>query len=52
MVAELAVRNGYEAIEFYAAAFDARVVYRVGGAAPGEAVVAELAVADAHLLGP
>jgi uncharacterized glyoxalase superfamily protein PhnB len=31
VVAELAVRRGREAIDFYVAAFGAREVYRVGG---------------------
>ena len=47
VVAELAVRRGREAIEFYAAAFGAREIYRVGGDERNEAVVAELAVGEA-----
>jgi uncharacterized glyoxalase superfamily protein PhnB len=39
VVAELAVRRGREAIDFYVAAFGAREVYRVGGDERNEAVV-------------
>lgn len=41
----LSVRRGAKAVEFYVAAFDARVVYRVD--APDGDVVARLAVDDA-----
>jgi len=47
VVAELAVRRGRAAIDFYIAAFGAREVYRVGGNDSNEAVVAELAVGEA-----
>jgi len=44
--AELSVRNGRAAIEFYIAAFGARQVYRVGGTGDSPEVVAELAIGD------
>jgi PhnB protein len=44
---ELSVRRGRDVIEFYAAAFDARVIYKVGGTEENPAVVAELAIGDA-----
>lgn len=44
--AQLAVRGGRAAIEFYVAAFGAREVYRVGGVDDMPEVVAELAVGD------
>lgn len=47
VLAQLAVRGGRAAIEFYRAAFGARVVYRVGGNEENEAVVAQLAVGEA-----
>jgi PhnB protein len=43
---ELSVRRGREAIEFYVAAFNARVLYQVGGTAGNPDVVAELAIGD------
>ena len=45
--AQLAVRRGREAVEFYIAAFGAVEVHRVGGTDEHEAVVAQLAVGDA-----
>ena len=47
IIAELAVRRGREAIDFYSAAFGARVLHRAGGDERNEAVVAELAVGEA-----
>jgi PhnB protein len=44
--AQLAVRRGLEAVEFYKAAFGAVEVHRVGGSDEHESVVAQLAVAD------
>ena len=41
------MRRGREAVEFYRAAFGAVEIYRVGGAAEGEDVVAQLSVGDA-----
>ena len=42
--AQLSVRRGREALEFYKAAFGAVELHRVGGEAEGEDVVAQLAV--------
>lgn len=44
---QLSVRRGSAAIDFYKAAFGAAEVYRVGGTADDEAVVAQLAVDEA-----
>jgi PhnB protein len=44
--AQLAVRRGREAVEFYKAAFGAVEVHRVGGTDADEAVVAQLTVGD------
>ena len=44
--AQLAVRRGRDAIEFYKAAFGAAEVHRVGGTDEDEAVVAQLSVGD------
>jgi len=44
--AQLSVRRGREAVRFYAEAFGAREVYRVGGTDEHEAVVAQLEVGD------
>ena len=44
--AQLAVRRGREAVEFYKAAFGAVEVHRVGGSDEHESVVAQLAVGD------
>ena len=44
--AQLSVRRGREAVEFYKAAFGAVEVYRVGGTDAHEAVVAQLAVGE------
>jgi PhnB protein len=43
---ELAVRRGREAVGFYAAAFGAVEIYRVGGTDEYESVVAQLSVGD------
>jgi PhnB protein len=45
--AQLSVRRGRAAVEFYRAAFGAVEVYRVGGNAENESVVAQLVVGDA-----
>jgi PhnB protein len=45
--AQLAVRRGREAVEFYKAAFGAVEVHRVGGTDEEESVVAQLTVGDA-----
>src|SRR5882724_1629797 len=45
--AQLSVRHGRAAIEFYKAAFGAVEDYRVGGTDENEAVVAQLSVGDA-----
>ena len=45
--AQLSVRRGREAVEFYAAAFGAVEIYRVGGTDEHEEVVAQLSVGDA-----
>ena len=45
--AQLAVRRGREAVEFYEAAFGAVEVHRVGGTDEHESVVAQLTVGDA-----
>ena len=47
VVAQLAVRRGRAAIDFYRAAFGAVEEYRVGGTADHEPVVAQLAIGDA-----
>ena len=44
---ELSVRRGREAVDFYRAAFDAIEIYRVGGTAEGEEVVAQLSLGGA-----
>jgi PhnB protein len=44
--AELSVRRGRAAIDFYVAAFGAEVVYRVGGTDDAPEVVAELSLGD------
>ena len=44
--AELSVRRGREAVEFYAAAFGAVEVYRVGGTDEHEAVVSQLVLGN------
>jgi PhnB protein len=44
--AQLSVRRGRAAVEFYKAAFGAREVYRVGGTDDFGPVVSELAVGD------
>ena len=47
IVPELSVRNGVEAVEFYARPFGAVEVYRVGGTDDNPDVVAELSVGGA-----
>jgi PhnB protein len=47
VVAQLSVRRGREAVEFYKAAFGAVEDYRVGGTDAHEAVVSQLSVGDA-----
>jgi PhnB protein len=47
IMAQLSVRRGREAIEFYCAAFGAVEDYRVGGTDGHEAVVAQLSAAGA-----
>jgi len=44
---QLSVRRGREAVEFYKAAFGAEEIYRVGGTAEDEEVVAQLSVGNA-----
>ena len=44
VLAQLSVRRGREAVEFYKEAFGAVEIYRVGGDARNEAVVSQLAV--------
>ena len=44
MTAQLAVRRGRAAVDFYKAAFGAVEIYRVGGTDEHEAVVSQLAV--------
>ena len=45
--AQLAVRRGREAVEFYKAAFGAVEVHRVGGTDEDESVVSQLTLGDA-----
>src|SRR5437899_4447125 len=47
ILAQLSVRRGRAAVEFYKAAFGAVEVYRVGGTDEHEAVVAQLSVGNA-----
>jgi PhnB protein len=47
VVAQLSVRHGREAVEFYKAAFGAVEVYRVGGDEQNPSVVSQLTVGDA-----
>lgn len=46
LAAQLSVRNGREAVEFYKAAFGAQVIYRVGGSDEHAEVVAQLSIGD------
>ena len=46
VMAQLSVRRGREAVEFYKDAFGAVEVYRVGGDSRNEAVVSQLSVGD------
>ena len=45
--AQLSVRDGRAAVDFYRAAFGATEVFRFGGANEGEGLVAQLAVGEA-----
>src|SRR5579862_2353398 len=47
ILAQLSVRRGRAAVDFYKAAFGAIEVYRVGGTAAHEPVVSQLCVGDA-----
>ncbi|HYZ61724.1 MAG TPA: VOC family protein [Acetobacteraceae bacterium] len=47
--AQLSVRGGREAVEFYKAAFGAVERYRVGGTDQHEAVVSQLTIGEAYL---
>ena len=47
ILAELAVRGGRKAIDFYISAFGAVEAYRVGGSDEHEAVVAQLRIGEA-----
>jgi PhnB protein len=47
VLAQLSVRRGRAAVEFYKAAFGAEEVYRVGGTDQHEAVVSQLAIGPA-----
>ncbi|HXW88010.1 MAG TPA: VOC family protein [Streptosporangiaceae bacterium] len=47
IMAQLSVRRGREAVEFYQRAFGAAEDYRVGGAAENEALVSQLSVGEA-----
>jgi PhnB protein len=47
IMAQLSVRRGREAVEFYRAAFGAVEDYRVGGTEENEAVVSQLSIGDA-----
>jgi PhnB protein len=46
VLAQLSVRRGREAVEFYKQAFGAVEVYRVGGDSRNEAVVSQLRIGD------
>jgi PhnB protein len=46
VVAQLSVRRGREAVEFYKDAFGAVEVYRVGGDSRNQAVVSQLSLGD------
>src|SRR4029078_4308225 len=47
VIAQLSVRRGRAAVDFYKSAFGAIEVYRVGGTDEHEAVVSELRIGDA-----
>jgi PhnB protein len=47
VIAQLSVRRGREAVEFYKAALGAVEVYRVGGDEQNESVVSQLTIGDA-----
>jgi uncharacterized glyoxalase superfamily protein PhnB len=51
VVAQLSVRRGPEAVEFYKRGFGAVEVYRVGGDERNEAVVSQLGVGDGRTWG-
>jgi PhnB protein len=46
LAAQLSVRNGREAVEFYKAAFGAEEIYRVGGTDEHAEVVSQLSIGD------
>jgi PhnB protein len=46
LAAQLSVRNGREAVEFYKAAFGAEEIYRVGGTDDHAEVVSQLSIGD------
>lgn len=46
LAAQLSVRNGREAVEFYKAAFGAEEIYRVGGTDEHGEVVSQLSIGD------
>lgn len=46
--AQLSVRRGREAVDFYRAAFAATVLHEVGGTASNESVVAQMAVGSSR----
>jgi PhnB protein len=46
LAAQLSVRNGREAVEFYKAAFGAEEMYRVGGTDDHAEVVSQLSIGD------
>ena len=48
IAAQLSVRRGREALEFYRSAFGAEVLYQVGGDEENPDLVAELAVGEAR----
>jgi PhnB protein len=47
VVPQLSVRGGLAALDFYRAAFGAKIVYQVGGTADNPSVVAELSIEGA-----
>jgi PhnB protein len=51
VIAQLSVRRGREAIEFYKRAFGAVELYRVGGTDEHEAVVSQLGVGESSFWG-
>ncbi len=49
VLAQLSVRDGVAAVEFYAEAFGAVEVYRVGGTPENRALVAQLSIDGASI---